>query len=67
MICAEPAPSGTLKDAALNTIAGTVSYNSGTNTATFTPNAALSLGTTYTASISATDTVGNAMTSPTSL
>jgi hypothetical protein len=46
-------------------VAGTTSYNSTTNTATFTPSAALTAGVTYTASISATSvSSGQAMASP---
>lgn len=42
-------------------LAGTVAYNNSTNTATFTPNAALTQGTSYTATIStgAKDLAGN--------
>jgi hypothetical protein len=52
-----------LKDSSANLVAGTVSYDSATYTATFTPSANLSYGTTYTASISkgAKDTGGNSM------
>ena len=41
-----------LKDSGGNAVAGTVSYNASTNTATFTPSAALTGSTTYTASVS---------------
>ncbi len=54
-----------LKDSSNNTVASTVSYNSSTNTATLTPNAALANAATYTATVSgAKDLAGNAMTSP---
>lgn len=43
-------------------VAGTVSYDPGTNTATFQPDAALSPSTTYRATVTATDVWGNAMT-----
>jgi methionine-rich copper-binding protein CopC len=53
----------TLKDSSNNTVAGSVSYNTTTNTATFTPSAALLGLTTYTATVSgAQDTSGNTMT-----
>ncbi|HEY7071829.1 MAG TPA: DUF4082 domain-containing protein [Acidimicrobiales bacterium] len=45
-------------------VAGTKTYSSGTRTATFTPSAALAAGTVYTASVSASDTKGNAMSAP---
>src|SRR5205823_1533577 len=52
-----------LQDAANNPVAGSVSYNSSTNTATFAPNAALIVSTTYTATVSgAQDSAGNTMT-----
>ncbi|WP_251599338.1 N,N-dimethylformamidase beta subunit family domain-containing protein, partial [Arthrobacter sp. GN70] len=55
----------TLKDATNTAVPGTSSYNSGTNTATFTPTAALAYSTTYTATISgATNSGGQAMTAP---
>jgi len=48
-----------------NTVATTFSYNSSTNTATWTPSAALAYGTTYTATISgAQSSSGTAMTAP---
>jgi methionine-rich copper-binding protein CopC len=53
-----------LKDSAGNAVGGSVSYNSSTFTATFTPTAALASGVTYTASVTATDTSGNAMKAP---
>src|SRR5262249_18362834 len=67
-VFSEPVQSGTismiLKDAANNTIAGTVSYNSGTNTATFTPTTSLSLTTVYTMTVSgAKDNANNTMSS----
>jgi len=48
-----------------NGVTGTVGYNAATNTATFTPSAALAGNTTYTATISTavTDVAGNTMTS----
>lgn len=56
-----------LKDAANNSVAGTLAYNDTTRTATFTPTAALSPSTTYTATVSgAKDQAGNAMTAPAS-
>jgi len=54
----------TVKDGSGAAVAGSVSYNSSTQTATFTPSAALASGTTFTASVSASDTSGNAMPSP---
>ncbi len=54
----------TLKDASNVTVAGTGSYDSGTRTYTFAPAASLAAGVQFTASISASDTSGNAMTSP---
>jgi N,N-dimethylformamidase beta subunit-like, C-terminal/Domain of unknown function (DUF4082)/Bacterial Ig-like domain/Bacterial Ig domain len=46
-------------------VAGTMSYNATTYTATFTPSAALAASTTYTATVSgATDSGGHSMTSP---
>ena len=45
------------------TVSGSTSYNSTTQTATFTPSAALAASTTYTAKVSgAADTGGNVMT-----
>jgi hypothetical protein len=46
-------------------MAGGTAYDSASSTATFTPSAALAAGTTYTASVAATDTEGNAMAAPT--
>jgi hypothetical protein len=55
----------TLKDASNNPVTGTTSYNTGTNTATFTPAAALAYGTGYTATVSgATNSTGQSMTTP---
>ncbi len=53
----------TVKDASNNPVSGTVSYNSTTKTATFTPSSPLAYDTSYTATISGTvkDTDGNAM------
>jgi len=45
-------------------VPGTASYNAGTQTATFVPSSVLTGLTVYTASISASDTLGNAMASP---
>jgi len=46
-------------------VAGTMSYNATTYTATFTPSSALAASTTYTATVSgATDSGGHSMTSP---
>ncbi len=45
-------------------VAGSVSYSAATDKATFTPTSALQPGATYTASIRASDTVGDAMPSP---
>jgi methionine-rich copper-binding protein CopC len=45
-------------------VAGTMSYNPVTMTATFTPSAALAAGTQYTATVTATDPAGNAMAAP---
>jgi hypothetical protein len=54
----------TLKDAAGNLVAASVVYNSATFIATLTPNAPLAANTTYTASITASDTSGTAMPAP---
>jgi methionine-rich copper-binding protein CopC len=55
----------TVKDASGNPVAGSVSYTSGTDTATFTPTTALAASTTYTATVSgATDLSGNVMPAP---
>jgi methionine-rich copper-binding protein CopC len=57
----------TLKDAANNNVAGTVSYNTSTHVATFTPTASLSDVTVYTATVSgAQDVSGNPMSAPVS-
>ena len=52
----EPVQAGTialsLKDSSGNSVAGIVAYNSGTETATLTPNAALAYGMTYVATVS---------------
>jgi hypothetical protein len=46
-------------------VAGTVSYSSGSNTATFTPQAPLAFNTSYTVTVSgATDVAGNPLASP---
>ena len=45
-------------------VGGTTTYDGASRTATFTPSAALTRGTTYNASVTATDAAGNAMASP---
>ncbi len=57
----QPATVGfTLTGPGTTAVAGTVSYNGSTNTATFTPGAPLAAGTTYTATVSGTkDLAGN--------
>jgi methionine-rich copper-binding protein CopC len=53
----------TVKDAALNTVAGSSAYDANTKTITFTPSASLAASTTYTVTVSgAKDTAGNTMT-----
>ena len=54
-----------LKDTAGAAVSGTTSYDAETRTATFTPES-LARGVTYTATVSAKDTVGNAMEQPVS-
>jgi len=55
----------TLKNAAKTTVAGTVKYNTATNTITFTPTKALAYSTSYTATVSgAANAGGKTMTSP---
>jgi hypothetical protein len=54
----------TVTDSAGNTVAGTTSYTASTDTAAFTPAAALSAGTEYSISVTAKDTSGRAMVSP---
>ncbi len=50
------------RDPANNLVAGTTAYDAGTQTATFTPSAALAASTTYTATVSgAADAAGNVM------
>ncbi len=57
----------TLKNEFGTAVAGSVSYNSSTNTATFAPSAALPASTTYTATVSgAKNSAGVAMSSPVS-
>ena len=57
----------TLKDASGNSVAGSVSYNTATNTATFTPNAPLATSTQYTATVSqATDYYNQTLSAPVS-
>jgi methionine-rich copper-binding protein CopC len=54
-----------VQEAAGNPIAGTVAYDAESNIATFTPNASLNAGTTYTAMVSnVQDLAGNTMNSP---
>ena len=69
----EPVQSGTfsfsftLKDSSGNAVSGSVSYNATTDTATFTPAAALATSTQYTATVSgATDFYDHTMTAPVS-
>ncbi|MEN3305917.1 MAG: hypothetical protein V7603_2119 [Micromonosporaceae bacterium] len=45
-------------------VAGATSYDSASKTATFTPSASLSTGTTYAATVTAADDFGNAMATP---
>jgi len=54
----------TLKDQNGVTQSGSASYDPVGHVATFTPNGQLAMSTTYTATVSATDLWGNAMTSP---
>ena len=54
----------TLQDAANATVPGTTSYDDVTRTATFTPSANLATGTTYTASVTGSDSTGSAMAAP---
>ncbi len=52
-------------NAGATSIAGTTAYNSGTNTATFTPSVALTASTTYTATIAGVkDAAGNTIAAP---
>ncbi len=53
-----------LKDPANAAVGAVVTYDAGSRTATLNPNADLAQGTTYTASVSASDLVGNAMPAP---
>lgn len=67
----EPVQSGTITFTLANSVgtnvAGEVAYNGTTNTATFTPSAALANGTTYTATLSgAKDAAGDLMSGPVS-
>jgi hypothetical protein len=55
----------TLRNASQQSVPGAVAYDAASATATFTPSAALANGTTYTASVLASDTAGNAMASAT--
>ncbi|MDQ2838630.1 MAG: DUF4082 domain-containing protein [Actinomycetota bacterium] len=54
----------TLTDASGNAVPGTVSYDSTSKTATFTPNPALAAGTLYTATVNGSDTNGNPLPAP---
>ncbi|WP_456510259.1 DUF4082 domain-containing protein [Arthrobacter sp. TE12231] len=55
----------TLKDSANSSVAGTVSYDSASTTAAFTPGSSLAYGTTYTATVSgATNATGQTMAAP---
>jgi hypothetical protein len=54
----------TLSDGSGNPVPASVTYNSSTDTATLTPSSPLALDSQYTASISASDLFGNAMTQP---
>ena len=54
----------TLKDASNNAVAGAVAYDSASKAVTFAPNSPLARGVKYTASVSGTDTIGNAMAAP---
>jgi hypothetical protein len=64
----EPVTASTItfsvKDASSSAVAGTVSYDSTSRTVTFAPTNPLARGVTYTASVAASDTGGNAMTTP---
>jgi hypothetical protein len=51
-------------DPSNNPVAGSVSYDSASKTATFTPSAALANGTLYSVSLTGSDTNGNALTAP---
>ncbi len=50
-----------LKNSGGQAVAGTMSYDAGSMTATVTPSAPLATGSTYSVSVSATDVAGNAM------
>ncbi len=54
----------TLKNSSGTAVGGSVSYNSTTNTTTFTPSSALACNTTYTATVSAQSTSGVSVTAP---
>jgi hypothetical protein len=57
----------TVTDPSGGQVQGTISYDSTAHTATFTPNATLAAGTTYTATVSGVkDVAGNTMTAPVS-
>lgn len=56
-----PASVALTLSSAAGSVTGSVAYDAATRTATFTPATALARGATYTASVSATDTAGNAM------
>jgi len=53
-----------VKNSGGTAIAGSVGYNSVTNTATFTPSAALAQNTTFTTTVNATDTSGVSLSTP---
>jgi hypothetical protein len=55
----------TLRNGSQQPVAGSVAYDAASATANFTPSAALANGTTYTASVQASDSAGNAMASAT--
>ncbi|MGI8666438.1 MAG: DUF4082 domain-containing protein [Jatrophihabitans sp.] len=54
----------TVKDGSGTAVAGSATLDAAGTKASFTPTAALARGVTYTAAISASDTLGNAMTAP---
>jgi hypothetical protein len=53
-----------LKDPSNVSVAGSVSYDAPSKTATFTPSAALSAGTLYSVTVTGSDTSGNALATP---
>ena len=54
----------TITDSSGNPVPAAVTYNTSTDTATLSPDSTLALGASYTVSVSAADTFGNAMTQP---